>query len=776
MTSDSTFKRSPEIPHDYKAHLGLSGNLRELRRRDSSGQQWLQRIILVIFFASGFASLLYQVAWQRLLTINYGVGALSVALIVSVYMCGLGLGSWWGGVVAERVRRRVMLYCLIELGIGLFGIVSPLLLNFLQEATAGSNYMLSFVFIFLFLCVPTVLMGSTLPLLTKIYNALRGQFFETVSRLYFVNTIGAAFGAISASYVMITLFGIDRAVYTAAGLNFLLALVLFYISKSYRYEDRGSVYSVATATDTRGGNQLRRFVFGAVFLTGFIAVSYEIIWYRIVGVLIKDSAYAFSSILFVYLLGIGLGSYGINWLLGRYQVRDKTNLFCMLQTAIVIYVVTFFFLFALFNGRGLINTCIKSTFYSSILPVASVPHNSLEWFNFVSVLLWPAVFFFIPVLLMGASFPLISDIAYNGADNEGRTVGRVYFFNILGNVLGGIVTGFVLLPLMKTGITLVLLTVSGCLFLPFITRFGGRPIGKQLRFGLLGALAAACILFLPDGYTIYSGVHRRPDGFADVPPVISEGREGVVCTFMSTDSMACYINGSPHGRRPNPIFEYETIEALSCSKSPNRVLIIGLGAGTVLESTLKDPRVRKVTVVELNSVLIDNLQHYSLYQRMLSDPRIELIIEDGRRFLYRNAVPFDLILMDPLRTRTAYSNNIYSQEFFDLCRRNLSEQGVLMAWLDEYNVLPHTICSVFPHMRLYAFFALCSKNAFEPTELQRQQLLEGYSSAEQESLKKLEGAYLGDAEYVLRTKGGYPVNRDWRPVTEYYFHPKWTAK
>jgi len=177
-------------------------------------------LLSFIFFFSGASAIIYQVAWQRILTTYYGVGAISIVLIVSVYMAGLGIGSLLGGFLAERVKNKISLYFVVELLIGCFGVISLPFLDFLGRSTAGSSYLVSFFCMFMFLSFPTFLMGITLPLLTKIFNHVVRNFLNTVSLLYFVNTIGAAVGALLASYIFITFWGLDNAVYIAVATNF----------------------------------------------------------------------------------------------------------------------------------------------------------------------------------------------------------------------------------------------------------------------------------------------------------------------------------------------------------------------------------------------------------------------------------------------------------------------------------------------------------------------------------------------------------------------------
>src|SRR5215475_2089246 len=179
-------------------------------------------LIGVVFFVSGFATLVYQVAWQRLLTLYYGVGPVSIAVIVSVFLLGLGIGGLLGGWLAERIPRLALLYSLIEVGLGLYGIASVPFLDLLGRTTAGSSYLWTAFFSALFLLPPTVLMGATLPVVLKLYNRRTGQYLESLSFLYFINTLGAATGALVAGYVLISLFDLDGAIGTAVFLKFRL--------------------------------------------------------------------------------------------------------------------------------------------------------------------------------------------------------------------------------------------------------------------------------------------------------------------------------------------------------------------------------------------------------------------------------------------------------------------------------------------------------------------------------------------------------------------------
>ena len=213
--------------------LGASPNPLPARPRQTA----VILAVLAIFFFSGAASLVYQIVWQRMLTYLYGSGFLSVTLIVSVYMAGLGLGAIWGGRLVERWRGdRLTLYLLIELGVGAFGILSWPFLRFLEATTASADYFVSALCMCLFLCIPTILMGFTLPIIVNVFDGLTQNFRRTVSLLYFANTLGAAAGALVGGLALVVFLGFRDTLFVAAGINLALGLSVLLLRRATRRE------------------------------------------------------------------------------------------------------------------------------------------------------------------------------------------------------------------------------------------------------------------------------------------------------------------------------------------------------------------------------------------------------------------------------------------------------------------------------------------------------------------------------------------------------------
>lgn len=728
-------------------------------------------LLSFIFFFSGFSALIYQVVWQRLLTVHYGVGPISITLIVSVYMVGLGLGALFGGYLAERTANKITLYFVIELLIGLFGTVSLPLLDFIGRHTAGSSYELSFIYMFAFLSLPTFLMGMTLPLLTKIFNRLIHDFLGSVSFLYYINTLGAAAGTLFASYFIISFFGLDVAAAIAVFINFILAALILLVR--YSVSDNNVAKSIsepAVVENTIFG----KIAYPLVFITGFLAIGYEIIWFRVIGVLTKTSPYAFSTVLSIYLLGIAIGSYGMNKYLRRYENIHKKSLFFLLQFYIGASVIIIFLGYYYLTEYTHFDVLTRHSFETILHPSFDMPSFVtiqkflLELYLLLDVFWWSVFFMLVPTILMGASFPLISVLALSQRNKEGTTVGTVYFFNITGNVLGGLVTGFMLLPLLGTEVTLLVFTTTGILFALFASSYKEKYVPLVRRIIPVSVLLLVAIILFPKSGMLYKTMHVEVND--DFEFYLEEGVEGVVATYQKGERVLNYINGLGHGGRPLYRVYYEVLETLNFAPNPENALLIGFGTGSIAEAIQKSDQVKRLTLVELNGTLLNNLRKMPVFVNILDEPRMDVIVDDGRRLLLRSDKKFDLIMMDPLRTTTSYSNNIYSRQFFELVNERLSEDGIFLVWMDEHSVMPNTVNAVFDYVRVYSFFMLASNAPFERIPGRQEKILAQFSLAQRELILAEEaGKYVGDQDYIKETMSHYPINQDWKPVNEYYF-------
>jgi spermidine synthase len=732
------------------------------------------RFLLAVFLVSGLAGLIYQVAWQRLLTVHLGVGAISIALTVSVYMFGLGLGSLLGGRLAGRFKNPVALYALLEFTLGIVGLASFPAIQALGRFTAGAAPAVSFLCLFAFLSLPTLLMGMTLPLVTSIFAGLSRGFVYSVSHLYFCNTLGAAVGAVLTGYVLVSLLGLDGCIYLAAGINLFLAAAIL----RSRRAARTSMRLVNEGDpEPEAGHGWGYWAYLLVFVTGFVAIGFEIIGYRVIGVLVKDSPYAFSSVLSVYLLGIACGSLATRRLAPASTARRR-DLFLGIQffmgLTVLLTFTGYFYLCHLPPLRALNRLSFTAELHPSpaLFTEGLGMHSMGDAFLLLDVFFWPFVFLFVPALFMGASFPLISSLAPRRTGGEGRAVGTTFFYGVLGNVSGGLLTGLVLLPAAGTERTLLIFGLAGTLF--GMARFSQQvsslgvapPIPPLYRRAAVLVLCAAFIAIFPAPGEFYAALHIPP--FPPESVHFEEGLDAVVLTYEKGDRLRNYINGQGHGYRPGPVFIAEAVAGLSHTPSPEEVLVIGFGAGSIAEASLSCTEVRQVTVIELCRSVVRNLRKSAVCAAILDDERVWLVVDDGRRFLARTDKRFDLILMDPSRTTSAYSNNLHSRQFFALAGQHLTPGGILMVGgLDDYRTIARTLLEEYEYVRAYPNFCLASSAPLHQNRLRFDRLLHSLSADLQAAIRELDWEAL-EGPPLRRQTAGYPVNEDRRPVSEYY--------
>ncbi len=725
------------------------------------------RLISAVFFFSGLASLMYQVLWQRLLTIYLGVAPLSITLIVAVFMLGLGAGALAGGWIAARSPKPIELFALTEGLLGLVGAASYPLLKMAGPVIAGFHPAAAFGCLFALLSIPTLLMGMALPLITAAACRAHGQFERWISRLYFVNTLGASAGALISSYILIPIAGLNGSIYAAAAVNFLILAAVF---KNRAILQAASFPGPGPSPPPEAAPPLGRIAYTFVFVTGFVSIGYQILGYRICGILVKDSPYAYSSTLAMYLLGLAAGSFMIEQALCRNIALSRQKLFRLLQFFLGLAILGIFVLMFQLGKIEPFRTAITTSFMSDLHPPIPGPSQIQDQplhrgiFQYQDIFLWPAIILFIPSALAGASFPLIAALAPCPPGREGRAVGNICFFGALGNIMGGLFTGLVLLPRVGTeraALALGLLAASAAL----VPR--KLPAGRPWGMGAIGALMIVLpVVLFPGPGELLAVLHAPP--FPPERMELEEGLDSVVLTYQAGDRYRNYINGQGHGYRPGAFFIAEALETLSHTIATRQVLVIGFGAGNIAEAVLAVPELEKLTLVELNPSLISNLRKFALFRKLLSDPRMEIVLGDGRAYLAKSGAKFDAILMDPLRTTTAYSNNLHSRQFFKLVHARLSDEGILMVGgLMNGPVIARTLLTEFEFVRLYPGFCIASPGPLNKNADRFDRMAGLYPPDIRNSWPPiLEQGVEGAA--LMEMSAGYPINEDWRPESEYY--------
>jgi spermidine synthase len=733
-----------------------------------------KRILFFIFFISGFSALLYQIIWQRWLVFFTGVSAVSISLIVSAFMAGLGIGYGLGGALADRgsQRKQLLYFVLAETGIGLFALFSKNLLydglyqsSWAQPSSPASSYLI----LFGILLFPTVLMGLSLPLLSKSFRleSTENQS-KLISNLYFVNTLGAAFGALITGLLLIRWLGFERVVQVGAVLNFVCAGLALFL---YQKEKNRPEISLPKQLETFRWNRSFGYWMGQYFLSGFSAICFEIIWFRILDVSIKSISMTFALVLFIYLFSMALGTrVGLRYL--SKKNKPGTQLFLRLQFVQYFYslAVVVLLVWALTHVRAL---DFLSGYFQSYEPTYQ---GKILFFTYAII---PFLLMSPPTFLMGFSFSLSQHLVQDRFEEVGRKVGWLQFSNIVGATLGAWLVTLVGFQHLGTSLSIKAISCLGFLYL-FILWL--QKYSTVLRISLSAGALGLALWMLPNAdvfWKTWTGMQHSPMIIKEDETAISAVKIGIA----EHQQDLVFVNGL--GQSILPIRSDTIHMALGAIPAlahpvPREIAIIGLGSGGTLFHVACRPETQRVDCFEIIANQRDVLHTYQqahpdpALESILGDPRIQILTADGRFSIQQQAKKYDVIEADALRPKSAYSGNLYSIEYFEILRKKLNKYGIVATWKPTERVL-HTFRKVFPHVVLVGDFLLMGSN--EPFDRDASRILErcennlvkNYFKKENILIKNNLSKYLAQWKYIQTHPAaeGASINTDMFPKDEY---------
>ena len=385
------------------------------------------------------------------------------------------------------------------------------MIGWLGELTAGADYWLVAVCTFCFLLFPTALMGATLPVAIQVLQGFDRDLLRNVSSYYFMNTIGAAIGCFLGGTVLISLVGLNGTIYLAAFLNLLLAGA---ISGFVRSDRRHHVQDRRIPAPVEVESLPPRLLYPAVFVSGFIAIGYEIIWFRLVGVLLKDSIYAFTIMLSVYLAAVALGSLHVHRIARVIPWKGPRNCYLGLNGLIALSVAGTVCSFYYLQG-GLAGLGLDQLRQAPILPVPPQEWSLLAIgalpLNLLACIGVAGFFIALPAYFMGATFPLLASLAPDAVRHPARAVSWVYATAVFGNLAGALVTGFVLLPVLGTERTMLVFVLAGLSFFTFLSYQARGYAGCILRrFVAPAALGMIIFVLFPGPSAVIRSLPCQP--------------------------------------------------------------------------------------------------------------------------------------------------------------------------------------------------------------------------------------------------------------------------
>ena len=598
-----------------------------------SGFRWLY----ALFFLSGFPALIYQIVWQRTLFAIYGVNIESVTIVVSAFMLGLGLGSLAGGKISKSSSvPLLLLFAAVEMGVAAFGVISLPLFHWVANFTAGAPPLQTGIFSFALVLIPTFLMGATLPLLVAQLVRLSGNVGRSVGMLYFVNTLGSAVACFAAGLYLMRTFGMSGSVTIAVAMNISAALAVLFLHFRWRH------LSGDEAMPSEDDKAVQMISFPVAMLlaaaSGFLSLCYEIVWYRLYSFASEGTAQCFAFVLGAFLAGIAFGS-----LLGRRLCRHATV-----------------------GSIGML-VLVSNLVGFSIIPTVAFLIRFIDY-------AWTLPLIAVAAGLLGATFPLMCHISVRPDSDAGEGLSYLYLSNIIGSAAGSWLVGFVLmdyLSLRSISLLLALLGVGVAMpLLGFRQRIAGALLGVVL-------VLSASPLFEP----VYDELQSKSNYGKPDRKIIDlvETRSGVISVDQAHE---IYGGGVYDGMLSTDLTKNEILErAFAVSlfhPNPKDVLMIGLSGGAWSQVIGNHPQVENVTIIEINSGYLDLMTRYADVAPQLKNPKLQIIIDDGRRWMFRNKTrKFDFIVMDTIYHHRAHATNLLSTEMMDLSRELLKPGGVL---------------------------------------------------------------------------------------------------
>jgi spermidine synthase len=612
------------------------------------------RWFYLLFFLSGFPALIYQIVWQRTLFAIYGVNVESVTVVVSAFMLGLGLGSLAGGRVSKsRSAPLLLMFGAAELGIAAYGVASLPLFHAVARLTTAAPPLETGALSFALVLVPTVLMGATLPLLVAQLVKFSHNVGRSVGLLYFVNTLGSAVACFVAALVTMPYLGMSRSVLVAATLNVLVGCSVLVM----HFRWRGSLTG---PTPTLKPAPMLPFPIALLLagLAGFIALCYEIVWYRLYSFASGGPAQCFAYVLGAFLAGTALGSLLSRRMCDQTSYSQASLRMTLLQSSIAVLVLL-----------------------ASLLGFATVPLVALA-VQHVSFL-WTLPLVGITAGLLGATFPMLCHISVRPDAFAGAGLSYLYLSNIIGSAAGAWLVGFVLMDLWSLRWISVFLVFVGLLVALSLIATSMLPAMQKAVAVAIAAIVIAGVLISsgPLYATVYGQMEYQEEWGHPGTQLndVVETRSGVVTVDQDA---AIFGGGVFDGWVITDIHQAETvIEPLSLSlfhPKPTEVLVIGMSGGAWSEIIANHPQVEKEVIVEINPGYVQVARRYPAVSPVLRNPKVELVIDDGRRWMLRNRQrKFDMIVMDTIYHFRANATGLLSVEFLDLARGMLKPGGIL---------------------------------------------------------------------------------------------------
>jgi spermidine synthase len=679
--------------------------------------------LLVLFVLSGVAGLLYQSVWSHYLGLSLGHAAYAQTLVLAIFMGGMAIGAWLASRYSGGWHRLILGYAVVEGAIGVFGLVfhgvfqaftmasQEIVLPAIGNVAVAHAY--QWLSAALLIAPQSILLGATFPLMSAgLIRALPDEHGEVLGGLYFTNSLGAAVGALLATFILLPAVGMPGTVLTAGVLNIAVALIAWGISKSIEMPRQSPMPVERALLAGDEGDTVRRLgriLLSATAISGAASFVYEIGWVRLLNQAFGTTIHSFELMLAAFIFGLAFGGLWIRRRAKRIEEPVRyvgyVQVLMAIAALVSIPVFTQSFQWVGWIMRGL-----------------SRSDNGYVLFEFATagvalLVMFPAAF------LAGMTLPLFTLALLRAGAGE-RAIGRIYAANTLGAIAGVALMMHMLIPLIgvRLGVTLGAL-VDGLVGLYLLRMV--NPARMTVRVAsVTGALLVATVFSLlmgkPDPTEQVSGVFRTGapnvgdaaidylrDGKTATVAMISRGEVKIIATNGKPDASLSPASSSPTADEITMIMAGAL--PLTMHPDPKRVAVIGWGSGLTTHTLLGSKAPELVDTVEIEAAMVDGARLYGpRVDRAYSDPRSHVRINDARTFFSTGARKYDAIISEPSNPWVSGVANLFTQEFYAFLKRHLNEGGMLVQWLHAYEISDPLVATMlaaltaeFPYAQVY---------------------------------------------------------------------------
>ena len=706
-------------------------------------RSWLYPLVLLFFFLSGMTGLIYEILWTRMITGIIGAAPFAVSIVLTVFMGGLGLGSYIAGRRIDGIAgpgRLLRLYGILELTIGMYGLALPHLLTFMRPMYVFAYNrlfdqfflynLLTFAGCSLLLVAPVICMGATLPLLSRFYVTSMEHVGSHLGRLYGINTIGAAAGSLICGFWLIAHAGIPGSLMIAVWINAIIGACCYIIGSRMKKAASLSTGSETVSARREPVEEVSAGSFPFVpalvifAVSGFCSMSYEVIWTKLLALIVGPTTYSFTVVLVTFITGLALGSIVFGWMADRHENSYMLLVFTQAAAAVSALVIS------QLMGNSQI-------FFGKL--IYSFRNHFAQLMLLKSAVLFALMF--MPTFFLGATFPLVCRIYTRSLGSIGKSVGSAYAINTIGAVLGSFCAGFLLIPLFGKEASIRLLVsvqLFAALAVAKVTYEKARAkLANYVIFTLLIFVGFGLLFSFPRWNRAVLSVgkyHRSFDeperwklGWFDSlfigTRLFSYFDVGKIVYF--GDGIGGFTTVKRHadvaGKTGYSLFNSGKSDASTgggdmCTQTllghfpmlfhpkPDDVLVIGLASG-ITAGEILHYAVRRLDVVDINKQVIEASDFFRPWNNnVLDDPRTSLIVQDGRAHLQLTRRTYDVIISEPSNPWMAGLATLFTREFFTLAKDRLKENGIYVQWLQGYQIdwenfslIGRTFADVFPN-------------------------------------------------------------------------------